>query len=193
MSTLTLVVCVLTRITFNFASNSVENATNPATPDDSPRLKFLQTACPSSTDNLTLHWHEFPPAAVTNKSTGEMEGSLAQNLATAKRFCCHSINIVEKPPRVNSSVDLEIMIRKDRNSDPALYFPVIAHTKEETQYQRRFFPLYRSPGPAIIHARLDHHDTPKHIRLIQSSWPLLILFIVTTALAGIVMWLLVRK
>ena len=123
LSPLTLVVCVLTRINSNFASNSVENTTNPATPDDSPRLKFLQTACPSSTDNLTLHWHEFPPAAVTNKSTGAMEGSLALNLATAKRFCCHSINVVEKPLRVNSSADLEIMIRKDRNSDPALYFP----------------------------------------------------------------------
>ena len=147
--------------------------------------------CPSF-NKIILRWHEFHPFTHYNSSSKALEGTLVHYMKKALNICCPNLQIVQKKVNINSSCEMEILIRQSVADTPIVHFPIFANRGEKERYERRFLGLFDSPGPAVL--KINHgisSSSNEFIFLLNDLWKLVMVSLLHATFAGMIIWLLV--
>lgn len=141
-----------------------------------------------------VKWLAYPPEIQRDTVHKNITGDLVKYMAKVLPSCCPSAKLTYSQMNVTSSEEVEMLIRKDKSSHLSLYFPVFANKKETEQYQRPFYGLYNSPGPAVLVPMDGNGETQGSfgVSAVRKSWRLLLFAFVMAAGFGIITWFLVR-
>lgn len=147
--------------------------------------------CPSFNE-IKLRWLDFDPFTHYNSSSKRLEGHLVRFMRSAFGTCCPSVQFVDERLNITSSLEMEIFIRQNHDHSPTVHFPIFSNKDDKEQFERRFIPLFDSPGPAVLKfARgLDSTSTGS-THLLKDTWKLILICLLHAILAGIVIWALV--
>lgn len=149
-------------------------------------------SCPSF-GKITLRWHEFHPFTHYNSSSKALEGNLKHYMRKALNICCPNLEIIHEKVDINSSCEMEILIRQTAPDEPRVYFPIFANRGDGEQFERRFLGLFDSPGPAIL--KLNHGITSSAneiLYFLKNVWAIVVISFLHAVLAGMIIWYLVR-
>ena len=102
--------------------------------------------CPSF-GKIALRWHEFHPFTHYNSSSKALEGNLVHYMRKALNICCPNLEIIHEKVDINSSCEMEILIRHTAPDEPRVYFPIFANRGDGEQFERRFLGLFDSRRP----------------------------------------------
>ena len=62
-------------------------------------------------------------------------------------ICCPNLEIIHEKVDINSSCEMEILIRHTAPDEPRVYFPIFANRGDGEQFERRFLGLFDSRRP----------------------------------------------
>ena len=144
--------------------------------------------CPSF-GKITLHWHEFHPFTHYNSSSKALEGNLIHYMRKALNICCPNLEIIHEKVDINSSCEMEILIRQTAPDEPRVYFPIFANRVDGEQFERRFLGLFDSPGPAVLKVNYGIALSSNEILYFpKDMWTIVVISFLHVVLAGIIIW-----
>ena len=147
--------------------------------------------CPHSSISV-VNFLAYPPEIQISTQSGNLSGQLVKYIAQVLPTCCSSVKLIYSEMNATTSEEVELLIRKDKNSYLSLYFPVFANKKETEHYERPFFGLYNSPGPAVlVPLGKEENRSSFGVTAVKKSWKLLLLAFLMAAGFGILTWALV--
>ena len=147
--------------------------------------------CPSF-GKITLRWHEFHPFTHYNSSSKALEGNLVHYMRKALNICCPNLEIIHEKVDINSSCEMEILIRQTAPDEPRVYFPIFANRGDGEQFERRFLGLFDSPGPAVL--KVNHgiaSSSNEILYFLKDVWTIVVISFLHAVLAGMIIWYLV--
>ena len=107
-------------------------------------------------------------------------------------ICCPNLEIIHEKVDINSSCEMEILIRQTAPDEPRVYFPIFANRGDGEQFERRFLGLFDSPGPAVL--KVNHGITSSSneiLYFLKDVWTIVVISFLHAVLAGMIIWYLV--
>jgi hypothetical protein len=154
--------------------------------------------CPTPLSNLTLSWSSFRPHlwlgnSNASSNTTQPDGDLKKYIEESTQKCCPWINTTYLKSNITSSDEIEIAIRKHREPNLMLYFPVFANRNDKKHFDRPFIGLFKSPGMAVLEIASSEEmsDDSQAWGSMISALPYLAELALAGTISGIVMWMLV--
>ena len=110
--------------------------------------------CPSF-GKITLRWHEFHPFTHYNSSSKALEGNLVHYMRKALNICCPNLEIIHEKVDINSSCEMEILIRHTAPDEPSIFSDFCQPRRWWTVWKKIFRTVWFSKAPQFWKSTME--------------------------------------
>ena len=149
--------------------------------------------CP---EQLQLSWMLNVPFT-TNESavpvfrSNSLEDILPKLLKDVLLECCNNSDQLKM--KLNRADSEKEMLSQVKNSEAHVGYPMILSSISLRENGIKFLPMIEYPGAVFLVTSVGVDSETLVLEAVFKSWPLLLITVLTTAIAGIVAWVLVSK